>query len=114
VVNESVRALRSLKLRPGHEVAQYEGHEHAYLRRSYLKAARDAGFDVEPVGPWIHPTFTEATFGIGPRDSVGAAARTAVQHLIRRSDPARRALLAWKNYVSGTALYMVATKPVTM
>ncbi|MEA2307996.1 MAG: hypothetical protein QOG41_788 [Thermoleophilaceae bacterium] len=114
VVNESVRALKTLKLRPGHEVAEYEGHEHAYLRRSYLKAAREAGFQVELVGPWIHPTFTDAHYIIKPEHSALVAFRSAARHSVRRSRAARAARLAWKNYVSGTALYMIGTKPVTM
>jgi SAM-dependent methyltransferase len=111
VVNESVRALRTMKLRPGHEVAQYEGHEHAYLRRSYVKAARDAGLEVELVGPWIHPTFTDAHYIIKPEHSAVDALRSAGRHGVRRSAAARRAVLAWKNYVTGTALYMIGTKP---
>ena len=111
VVNETVRALRSPRLNPGKEVAEYEGHEHAYLRRSYIRAARDAGFDVEVVAPWIHPTFSEAYFGIGPQHSALEGFRSAARHAVRRSPPARRALLLWKNYVSGTALHMIGTKP---
>ena len=44
VVNETLRSLRDPKLDPGKDVAQYDGHEHAYLRYSYVKAARGAGF----------------------------------------------------------------------
>lgn len=114
VVNESVRALKTLKLRPGHEVAQYEGHEHAYLRHSYVRAAREAGFEVELVGPWIHPTFTDAHYVIKPEHSAFEGFRSAARHAVRRSSAAQAARLAWKNYVSGTALYMIGTKPVTM
>jgi len=51
VVNEPVRALRSLKLRPRADVAQFEGHEHANLRRTYVRAARAAGFQRHVFGP---------------------------------------------------------------
>jgi SAM-dependent methyltransferase len=111
VCNEEVRALLHPKLRPGHEVAEYGGHEHAYLRTTYVRAARAAGFDVELIGPWLHPTFTEATYEIQPQDPALTAVRLAARHAVRRSGLARRALLAWRNYVTGTALYMIGTKP---
>ena len=111
VVNESVRALGSLKLRPGHEVAQYEGHEHAYLRRSYVRAARAAGFEVELVGPWIHPTFTDAHYVITPEHTAFEGFRSAARHAARRGELTKRVRLWWKNYVSGTAVYLIGTKP---
>ena len=60
VANETLRNLREPKLDPGKAVAEYEGHEHAYLRCSYVKAARDAGFAVDVRGPRYHTIFNSA------------------------------------------------------
>ena len=53
----------------------------------------------------------EAYFGIGPQHSALEGFRSAARHAVRRSPLARRALLLWKNYVSGTALHMIGSKP---
>ena len=45
--NEPLRTLRTPLLRPGTEVAEFEGHEHAYLRATYTLLARRAGFAVD-------------------------------------------------------------------
>ncbi len=112
VVNETLRNLREPRLDPGKAVAEYEGHEHAYLRRSYVKAARDAGFDVDVRGPWYHTIFNTQPIGLSTRMTALQGFRAAAAHAVRRSPRARRAYLAWKSYVAGgTALHMLATKP---
>jgi SAM-dependent methyltransferase/uncharacterized protein YbaR (Trm112 family) len=111
VVNEPVRSLRTPELRPGREVEHYGGHEHVYMRRSYVRATRDAGFAVELVGPWIHPTFVGAPFSITAENTIFEGFRAAARHAVRRSTLASRARLAWKNYVSGTSTYLIGTKP---
>jgi SAM-dependent methyltransferase len=112
VVNETLRSLRDPKLHPGREVAEFEGHEHAYVRRSYLAAARAAGFELELRFPWIHPIFGQEVFGITREMSVAQGFRAAAAHAVRRVEPLRRAYLAWKAYVlGGTSLYLVARKP---
>ena len=112
VVNETLRSLRDPKLDPGKDVAQYDGHEHAYLRRSYVKAARDAGFAVDVRGPWYHTIFGTEEIGLSRRMTALQGFSAAAAHAIRRSERAKRAYLAWKAYVAGgTALHMLATKP---
>jgi SAM-dependent methyltransferase len=112
VVNETLRSVREPRLHPGREVAEFEGHEHAYVRHSYVSAARKAGLQIEVVAPWIHPIFTEGEFGISSRMSVVDGARAALAHAVRRTRILRQSYLAWKAYVAGgTSLYMIGTKP---
>lgn len=112
VVNETLRSLRQPQLHPGRDVEAYDGHEHAYLRRSYVKAARDAGFRVDVRGPRLHPVFCEGQlFGISPRMRIKDGFRAAAAHAARRDARIGRAYLAWKAYVAGgTSLHMLATK----
>jgi len=112
VANETLRNLREPKLDPGKAVAEYEGHEHAYLRCSYVKAARDAGFQVDVRGPRYHTIFSDEEIGLSSRMTALQGLQAAGAHAVRRSDRVRRAYLAWKAYVTGlTALHMIATKP---
>jgi SAM-dependent methyltransferase/uncharacterized protein YbaR (Trm112 family) len=111
VVNETLRNIREPRLDPGKAVAAYDGHEHAYLRCSYVKAARDAGFDVDVRGPWYHTIFGAEQIGLSRRMTALQGFRAAAAHAVRRSDRARRAYLGYKAYVAGgTALHMLATK----
>jgi len=111
VVNETLRSLLDPKLDPGREVAQFEGHEHAFLRRSYVKAARSAGFEIELVAPWIHQIFTQGEWGLSPETSPRKSFRMAAANTVRVTPRLNRAYLAWKAYVAGeTSLYMVGTK----
>jgi SAM-dependent methyltransferase len=112
VVNETLRSLCDPKLDPGKDVAEFEGHEHAYLRRSYVSAARGADLNVEIVAPWIHPIFTEGPWPIDTGDSALHGFRVAAAHAVRSTRFLRHAYLGWKAYVAGeTSLYMLATKP---
>jgi hypothetical protein len=76
-----------------------------------VRAARDAGFEVEVVGPWIHPTFTDAHYVIAPHHTAFEGFRSAARHAARRGELTKRARLWWKNYVAGTAVYLIGTKP---
>jgi SAM-dependent methyltransferase len=110
VVNETLRSLLDPKLNPGHDVAEYEGYEHAYVRRTYVSAARDAGLKVELLAPWIHPAFAEGALPIEATDSIARGYWVATKHAVRSIRPLRRSYLAWRSYVTGgTALYMLAT-----
>lgn len=111
VVNEPVRALRSPKLRPGAEVAEFEGHEHAYLRRTYAKAARTAGFQVRVIGPSRFGPLSEETLGVSTKMSAREGFEVALAHAVRRNRPLRAAYLAWKNYVDGVSLHLIGTRP---
>ena len=51
VANEPMRFPTNRKRDHGTEVAHYEGHEHVYYFHDYMRAARAAGFDVEPLPP---------------------------------------------------------------
>jgi SAM-dependent methyltransferase len=112
VVNETIRSLRDPKWRPGHEVAQYDGHEHAFLPRTYVRAARRAGFEVRLVYPWTVPMFGPGRLELAPDVRIRQAAWWLVIHTIRRVPRLRRIALAYKNYIDGrAAFYMIATKP---
>jgi SAM-dependent methyltransferase len=112
VANEPLRTLRTPKLDPGEEVAAFEGHEHAYLRRSYTSLARRAGFTVDVRGPRYHALFGMQAPTLHGRMSVRDLYATATLVAAGRSKRLRRAVLAARAYVlGGTALHMVCTKP---
>lgn len=112
VANETLRSLGKLRIRPGKDVAEFEGHEHAFMRATYVRAARSAGFDVEIRGPWFHTLFTSDPICLDPSMRTREGFQKARDHAIRRDPRARRAFLAWKAYVQGdTSLHMLATKP---
>lgn len=113
IVNEPVRALRSPKLHPGQDVAEFEGHEHAYLRHSYLQAVRAAGFEIELFGPSRLGAFDAGTLGISTRMSAFDGFKVALTHTVRHYRRLRSSYLAWKTYVDGMSLHLVATKPTT-
>lgn len=111
VVNEPVRTLRHLRHETD-DVDAFEGHEHAYLRGSYVRAARAAGFAVEVRAPWTQDMFTQQDFVITPATTAYDSLRMAANHIIRRWPPATRAMLAVTNYVTGgSAAHLVCTKP---
>ncbi len=50
VIRETLRAPMDPQLRPGHEVAKFEGNEHAFLASTYLSPR------APPVSPWRFST----------------------------------------------------------
>ena len=111
VANEPLRSVRTPKLNPGHEVAEFEGHEHAYMRFSYTTLAKQAGFEVDVRGPWYHRTFRPHGIGISERMSDAQIVRAAAATIIRRRPWLSAAVLATRAYVvGGTALHMICTK----
>lgn len=112
VCNEPLRTLRDPKLDPGRDVAHYEGHEHAFVRRTYTRAAERAGFDVDVRGPWYRGVFQVEEFRLSNRMSVRQLYATATAMAMRRSPALVRAYLAALSYVfGGVSLHMVCTKP---
>ncbi len=111
VVRETLRAPLDPQLRPGHEVAEFEGHEHAFLAATYLTAARAAGFEVrvqDPAGHWV---LSGAPFTIDASTTPQGALKLAALHAVRRTPPLRRALRGWLHHVSGgVPLTFVARK----
>jgi hypothetical protein len=111
VCNEPLRTVRTPKLRPGAEVADFEGHEHAYMRVSYTHLARRAGFDVDVRGPFYHGIFQPGGFGLSDQMSMTQILKVAAVMGVRKSDWLKRAALAAYAYVlGGTALHMICTK----
>lgn len=112
VANEPLRSLREPRLRPGSEVAEFEGHEHAYLRATYTRLARRAGFAVQVRGPWYHGLYRPDGIGLSDGMTSGQILKAAAGALARRSERAKRAALASRAYVrGGTGLHMVCVKP---
>ncbi len=112
VANEPLRTLMTPKINPGHEVAEFEGHEHAYMRFSYTRLARRAGFEVDVRGPSYHATFNDHEITFLPEMRYDQRVRAVVVNASRGSRRLRQALLAGRAYVmGGTALHMVCTKP---
>lgn len=112
VCNEPFRNLKDLKLRPGHEVAEFEGHEHAYMRFSYTSLARRAGFAVDVRGPWYNRLFDAKEIALSRRMSDKAILKAAAGAMVRKRPQLMRLALANLAYVRGqTSLHMVCTKP---
>jgi SAM-dependent methyltransferase len=112
VANEPLRTLRTPRLHPGEEVADFEGHEHAYMRHSYTLLARRAGFEVDVRGPRYHGSFQEPALALDETMSIKRIYSTATAVALRKSERLKRAALAARAYVlGGTALHMVCTKP---
>jgi len=101
VLNETMRFPLEPKLRPGREVAEYEGYEHAFAFATYYAAARRAGLRRERLlGPIYHRFFWEP------------APRSPVWRALRRSRAGRRAYAAWLTLVrGGVQLSVVFRKP---
>jgi SAM-dependent methyltransferase len=111
VCNEPLRTVRTPKLRPGREVADFEGREHAYMRVSYTHLARLAGFDVDVHGPFYHGIFQPGGIGLSDQMSMTQILRVSAVMGVRKSDWLKRAALAAYAYVlGGTALHMICTK----
>jgi SAM-dependent methyltransferase len=101
VIRETLRAPLTPQLRPGHEVADFEGNEHAFLASTYLVAARAAGFAVtvrDPAGHWVLSDAPFATEGARRR----ARLKLAVLDTVRRRPRSRRLYRAYLHHVAGT------------
>ena len=113
VCNEPFRNLKDLKLDPGHEVAEYEGHEHAYMRFSYTMLARRAGGLRRRRARSVHGLFRPGGIGISDRMNDRQIVAAAAGALARRRPLLKKAALASRAYARGhTSLHMVCTKPV--
>jgi SAM-dependent methyltransferase/uncharacterized protein YbaR (Trm112 family) len=112
VVNEPLRTVNTPKLRPGHEVKDFEGHEHAYMRFSYTTLAKRAGFDIDVRGPWINGLFWPQPIGLSERMTDFQIVKATAAALIRRHPRLKSAALANRAYIrGGTSLHMICTKP---
>ena len=112
VCNEPLRALLTPRLNPGHEVASFAGHEHAYMRQSYTGLARRAGFEVDVRGPYYHRLFRPREVTLSHSMTVPQMLRASAGALARRCEPVKRVELAVRAYLRGdTALHMICTKP---
>lgn len=108
VLRETLRAPGDPQLRPGADVAEFDGHEHAFLACTYLLAARSAGFSVRLLDPG-HWVFDDRPFAPGSRRR--ARLKLAALDAIRRRPRSRRAYRAWLHHVAGgVSLSFVATK----
>ena len=113
VCNEPLRSLRTPKLRPGHEVAEFEGNEHAYMRFTYVRAARAAGFDVDVRGPFYNGLFNPKAISLSERMTDRQIVWAAAGAMARRRPWLMRASLTSRAYLrGGTGLHMVCTRPV--
>ena len=100
VIRETLRAPMDPQLRPGHEVAKFEGNEHAFLASTYLLAARAAGFSVEVLDPAGHWLLSNAPLsGAGKRRR--ARLKIRVLDAVRRRPRSRSAYRAYLHHVAG-------------
>lgn len=110
VIRETLRTPLRPQLRPGHEVAEFEGNEHAFFASTYLVAARGAGFSVEVLDPEDHWVLSGA-----PLPTAGKRRRArfklSVLDAVRRRPLSRSAYRAYLHHVAGgVPLSFVATK----
>ena len=110
IVNEPLRCLRDLNLHPGKDVAQFDGHEHAYTRWTFTRLARKAGFDVEARPPRLHAAFQRGPITFDDSMPLRTLYKGATALALRRRPRLQKAYLAWLTYVRGTLLHMVCTK----
>jgi SAM-dependent methyltransferase/uncharacterized protein YbaR (Trm112 family) len=109
VIRETLRAPLNPQLHPGREVAEFEGHEHAFLAASYLTAARTAGFRTTVLDPAAHWVLGGEPFA--PPARRRGAVKLAVLDAVRRHAITRRAYRAYLHHVAGTVpLSFVAVK----
>jgi SAM-dependent methyltransferase len=112
VVNETMRFPLNPKLHPGHEVADFDGYEHAFLFSSYWRAARGAGFDVEVVEPASHWVFKDEPLILDAATKLTTSVKLAGVNFCRRQRPLRRAYLHWLNlFRGGVHLCLICRKP---
>jgi SAM-dependent methyltransferase len=101
VIRETLRAPLSPQLRPGHEVAEFEGNEHAFLASTYLVAARAAGFSVEVLDPEGHWVLSDKPFSLaGKRRRARLKLKTL--DAVRQRRRSRHAYRAYLHHVAGT------------
>jgi SAM-dependent methyltransferase len=110
VIRETLRAPMSPQLRPGHEVAEFEGNEHAFLASTYLLAARAARFAVEVLDPAGHWVLSDEPFVLaGKRRRAQLKLRTL--DAVRRRRLSRAAYRAYLHHVDGSVpLSFIARK----
>lgn len=112
VIRETLRAPGAPQLRPGREVAEFEGYEHAFLASTYLLAARAAGFSVEVLEPAAHWLLSNEPLEIGPTGRRRTKAKLAALDALRRRPRSRRAYRRFLHHLAGSVpLSFVATKP---
>ena len=113
VANETMRFPLERGRRPGEEVEEFEGYEHAFFFHQYWLAARGAGFRVRVCEPGYMPFFSPTDdFGLIAELRGAGGARDALARLGRSVRPLRRAYLAWRNIVAGgVSLNMLGVKP---
>jgi hypothetical protein len=111
VIRETLRAPLTPQLRPGHEVAEFEGHEHAFLASTYTLAARAAGFRIRVLDPAGHWVLGDAPFTIAADTRVRGAVKLAALHAVRRTPALRRAYRAHLHRIAGSVPFsFVAVK----
>jgi ubiquinone/menaquinone biosynthesis C-methylase UbiE len=111
VIRETLRAPLSPQLRPGHEVAEFEGHEHAFLASTYLLAARAADLKVRVLDPAGHWVLDGRPFVLDEATRVRTSLKFTALQAVRRTAPLRRAYRAHLHHVAGSVPFsFVATK----
>jgi SAM-dependent methyltransferase/uncharacterized protein YbaR (Trm112 family) len=111
VLNEPLRYPTNRKRDHGAEAAQFEGNENVYYAHEYLRAARRAGFEVEPIPP-ARPFFSGEPLWLTRDASALGSAKVFAQQLLRRSRAGRRAFLWWTVWIGPDGnLSMICRKP---
>ncbi len=112
VIRETLRAPLNPQLRPGRDVGEFEGHEHAFLASTYWLAARRAGFEVrvqDPAGHWV---LGGEPFRLDEATRLKTSVKLAALNFARRRPGLRAAYRAWLHGVGGAVpLSLVCVKP---
>lgn len=111
-INETGRFPLAPNLRPGREVADFEGYEHAFFQFQYVRAARRVGFAVQLREPAFHWFFRDEPWTLDLDTRLRRALRLAVANHARRNPRLRTAYRRWLYSVQGgLQLAFTCTKP---
>ena len=112
-INETGRFPLAPNLRPGRDVAEFAGYEHAFFAGQYARAARAAGFELRMRDPAFHWFFRDDPWTLDLNTRLRRSLRLTAANEARRNPRLRAAYRRWLYSVrGGLQLAFTCTKPV--